>query len=87
MVLGGLQQKIFNLVLFTIIIIMTFYTILAVYQIRRIQGLLEESSDEQQASITGTANQIMVQTAEETLTHNTDLESYIADTFFGNVAG
>ena len=87
LVLGGLQQKIFNLVLFTIIIIMTFYTILAVFQIRRIQGLLEESSDEQQAVITGTANQVMLQTAEETLTHNTDLESYIADTFFGNVAG
>ena len=87
LVLGGLQQKICNLVLFPIIIIMTFYTILAVYEIRRIRGLLEDSSMEQEASITGTANQNMLQTAEETLTHNTDLESHIADTFFGNVAG
>ena len=87
LVIGGLQQKIFNLVLFTIIIIMTFYTIMGVYQIRHITGLLEESSEEQQAAITGTANEVMLQTAAETLTHNTDLESYIADSFFISVAG
>ena len=60
LIIGGLQQRIFNLVLFTIIIIMTFYTVLAVYQIRRIQDLLEESSEDQQAVITGTANQVML---------------------------
>ena len=87
LVIGGLQQKIFNLVLFTIIIIMTFYTVLALYQIRHIRGLLEESSSQQEKAITETAGQVMLRTAEETLTHNTDLESYIADSFFTSVAG
>ena len=86
-VLGGLQQKIFNLVLISILLIMAVSAAAGLYQVRSIQTLMARTAQEQKESISGIASQVMDQTASETLTHNTELESYIVDTLFTDIRG
>ena len=86
-VFGGLQQKIFNLVLFSILLIMIIVTAASFYETASTRDVLNEAAEEQKTAISGIASQVMDQTAQETLTHNTELESYIVDTLFTDIKG
>ena len=51
-VIGGIQQKVFNLVLVTILLMMAAYTVVVIYQADRLSALSSETNEQQKQSIT-----------------------------------
>ena len=81
-VFGGLQQKIFNLVLITIILIVAAYTIVINYQAKHLQALVTETSLKQEASIDEISTMTMDAVVNSSLNKTTELEAYIANEVF-----
>ena len=50
-VIGGIQQKIFNLVLVTVLLMMAAYTAVVIYQAGALGKLMEETNESQKQSI------------------------------------
>ncbi|MBR2560899.1 MAG: SpoIIE family protein phosphatase [Eubacterium sp.] len=86
-VLGGLQQKIFNLVLIAMILIVAAYTIVIVYQSKNLQNLVTDTSAKQQQAIEEISTQTMDAVVENSLGTSTELEAYIADSVFRELKG
>lgn len=83
--LGGLQQKIFNLVLFFIVVLVGVYVSASVVLQNRLTKTVEQTSVEQQASITAISEKTMEATVETSMTKTTALQAYIADDLFADV--
>ena len=83
--IGGLQQKIFNLMLLFIAALIAAYAAVAVYQQKNLKNVVQEASVEQQASITAVSEQTMETVLETSLTRTTALQAYIADDLFADV--
>ena len=86
LVIGGLQQKIFNLVLFSIILIVLAFMGVAVYQTRSLSSLFQKTSEEQKTAVTDSTTAIMEGVIDTTMTREAALEAYIADSMFREVA-
>lgn len=82
--IGGIQQKIFNLVLITIILIMASYSAVNFYQINRLSNIVNESGEEQRESITSISGQTMDAIMDSNLTQSTQMEAYIAGDIFSD---
>ena len=85
-VLGGLQQKIFNLVLITIILILAAYSAVLSYHTNNLIELVNSTSLEQEESIDEISTKAMETVIRESLGTTTELEAYIADEFFDDLA-
>ena len=83
--LGGLQQKIFNLMLIFIVAIIGAYAAVSVYQQKSLTGIVQEATGQQQASITAVSESTMEAVLEASLTQSTALQAYIADDLFADV--
>ncbi|MBR2652915.1 MAG: hypothetical protein IKD59_00030, partial [Lachnospiraceae bacterium] len=86
LVIGGLEQKIFNLVLFSIILIVLAFMGVAVYQTRSLSSLFQKTSEEQKTAVTDSTTAIMEGVIDTTMTREASLEAYIADSMFREVA-
>ena len=84
-VLGGLQQKIFNLVLITIILIVVAYTIVISYQTKNLSKIVAETGAQQEESIKEISTLTMDAVVQNNLGTTTELEAYIADELFENL--
>ena len=82
LVLGGLQHKIFNLALVTVLMVVAVYTAVAVYQASSLRALVTETSGKQAESIETISSQTMDAVASESLGRTTALEAVIADGAF-----
>ncbi len=82
---GGLQQKIFNLMLLFIVALIGAYVAVSVYQQRNLANVVQQASAEQQASITAVSEETMSAVLETTMAKSTALQAYIADDLFGDV--
>ncbi|MBQ9557500.1 MAG: SpoIIE family protein phosphatase [Clostridia bacterium] len=82
--LGGIQQKIFNLVIITIILMMAVYTAVIMYQVSELTDLVSDVSDSQKRSITEISEQTMTAVLDTNLTQSTRMEAYIAEDVFGD---
>ena len=82
--IGGIQQKIFNLVLITIILIIASYSGVILYQSKRLSDIVSESSVEQKESISSISEQTMKAILDNNLTQSTQLEAYIAGDVFSD---
>ena len=82
LVIGGLEQKIFNLVLFSIILIVLAFMGVAVYQTRSLSSLFQKTSEEQKTAVTDSTTAIMEGVIDATMTREASLEAYIADSMF-----
>ena len=82
---GGLQQKIFNLVLIFIIALVGVFVTVSVVQQKELTKVVESVSAEQQASITAVSEKTMEAMIENTMVRTTALQAYIADDLFGDV--
>ena len=82
---GGLQQKIFNMVLLFIIALVAVYVGISVYQQKNLTEVVETASREQQDSITQVSEKTMEATVSATLAKTTALQAYIADDLFSDV--
>ena len=80
--IGGIQQKIFNLVLITIILILAAFSAVSFYQTNKLTNIVEDSSTEQKESITSTSEQTMKAILDSNLTQSTQMEAYIAGDIF-----
>ena len=83
--IGGLQQKIFNLMLIFIVALIAAYAAVAVYQQRSLTSIVQASSAEQQASITAVSEETMAAVLNASMSKSTALQAYIADDLFSDV--
>ena len=83
--IGGLQQKIFNLMLIIIILLIVLYTTASSRQQRSLSELVQRTGVEQQASIAAVSEQTMDAVLESTMNQTTALQAYIADDIFSDV--
>ncbi|MCR4671873.1 MAG: SpoIIE family protein phosphatase [Lachnospiraceae bacterium] len=83
--IGGLQQKIFNLILIFILAVVGAYAAVSYYQQKSLFGIAEEASSEQQEAITDVSQSTMQAVLEASLTKSTALQAYIANDLFSDV--
>ncbi len=83
--IGGLQQKIFNLMLVFLIALVGSFAAVNVYQQRNLSGVVQTASEEQQRSISEVSETTMESVLETSMTSITELQSHIADDLFGEV--
>ena len=83
--IGGLQTKIFNLMLVFILALVGAYAVVAVWQQRSLSAVVQDSALRQQASIADVSEETMEAMLSAFLTQNTALQAYIADDLFGEV--
>ncbi len=82
--IGGIQQKIFNLVIITIVLMIAVYTAVIMHQVNGLTGLVRDASDSQKRSITDISEQTMSAVLNSNLTQSTQMEAYIAEDVFGD---
>ncbi len=83
--IGGLQQKIFNLVLIFILFLVGVFVLVNVYQQRNLSHIVEDANRDQQASITQVSEATMEAVLDASMTKTTALQAYIAGDLFGDV--
>ena len=83
-VIGGIQQKIFNLVLVTTLLMMAAYTTVIIYQSGRLHSLVEETNELQKQSITGISQRTMNGVLDASFAESTRMQARLADNFFAN---
>ena len=83
--IGGLEQKIFNLMLIFIAALVGAFVAVSVYQQKNLARVVEEAGLEQQASITAVSEATMEAVLEASLTKTTALQAYIASDLFADV--
>ena len=86
-VTGGIQQKIFNLVLIIILLMMAAYSAVIIYQIGHMEGLVTETNEKQKRSIAAVSQQTMDAVMASSMGQSTQLEAYIANDLFQDLAG
>ena len=84
--LGGIQQKIFNLVLIILVLVMAAYSVVIFHQMNAINSLVSEANDRQKASITGITENTMQAVISQTLSASTQMQAAIADRMFSDTA-
>ena len=82
--LGGIQQKVFNLVLITIALMVAAYTAVILYQSGSLTDLVEDTGKTQKDSITSISEQTMASVLGTNMTQSAQLEAYIAGDIFGD---
>lgn len=83
--IGGLQQKIFNLVQIFILALVGIYVAVFFWQQKNLTGIVEETGEKQQASIASVFEETMEAVLDASMSRNTALQAYIADDLFSNV--
>ena len=87
LVLGGLQQKILNLVLIATLVITIIFGVSAARQQRILSETVTESGAEQQTSISEISSQAVDAAVNASLSKTTALQAYIANDMFDDVRG
>ena len=83
--LGGLQQKIFNLMLIFIAALIGVYTAVSAFQQRNLSQIVQEANIRQQEAITEVSEGTMNAVLNNSMTRSTALQAYIADDLFSDV--
>ena len=83
--LGGLQQKIFNLVLVFILALIGIFGAVSAYQAKELSVVVNDASDEQQEAIKNVSGQTMHAVINESLTKINAMQAYMADDMFNDV--
>ncbi len=83
--IGGLQQKIFNLVLVFILLVLAVYAVMTGWFRNSLSRLVQESNAKQQGSITEVSEHTMESLLSISMSQSTALQGYIADDLFNDV--
>ena len=83
--LGGLQQKIFNLVLISILAVIAVFACVSVYQSKYLTKVVKNAENKQQKSITNVSQQTMDSVIDHSLVSSTAMQAYIANDVFSEV--
>ena len=84
--IGGIQQKIYNLVLYSVLLIIAAYTAVVLYQASHLGKLMTETNAEQMESISEISRGTMNSVLNSTMSSSTKMQAYIADDLFSDVA-
>ena len=82
--IGGLQQKIFNLMLIFIVALISAYIAVSVYQQQNLTNIVQQASEEQQTSIAAVSEETMNAVLDTSMSRTTALQAYIADDLFAH---
>ena len=85
-VIGGIQQKVFNLVLIVILLMMAAYTVVIIHQAGNIGSLVTETNERQKQSISEISRQTMDAVISQSMGSSTRTEAYIANDLFEDLA-
>ncbi|MCR4622842.1 MAG: SpoIIE family protein phosphatase [Clostridiales bacterium] len=83
--IGGLQQKIFNLALIIILLLVGTYVAMSAYQQSELSRVVQKAGSEQQASINDISAQTMAAVLDSSMARTNALQAYIADDLFSDV--
>ena len=83
--IGGLQQKILNLVLIFMLAMIGVFSAVSFYQSKKLSKTVKEARDEQQQAIETVSQDTMHQVINGTLVKTTALQAYIADDMFADL--
>ena len=86
-VIGGIENKIFNLVTITILMILLVFGTMIYIQTKKLSDLMEDTNAKQRESISGISSETMTQVIYGTLGETALMQGYIADNLFSGVAG
>ena len=82
MVIGGIESKVFNLILVTVLLMTAAYLIIYQYQTNVLKDLASESSARQQTAIEQSTDGIMYSVVEQSMSKTTELQAELADQMF-----
>ena len=85
LVIGGIENKIFNLVLITTILIVAVYSVVISHQAKNLHNLVTETNGKQKESISAISEMTMDSVVNNTLANDTLMKATIADTIFTDV--
>ena len=83
--LGGLQQKILNLILIFLLAIIAVFGAVSFYQSKTLGDVVSKASNEQQDSIEKVSSETMQQVIENSMVKTNALQAYIADDMFSEM--
>jgi sigma-B regulation protein RsbU (phosphoserine phosphatase) len=83
--IGGLQQKIFNLVLISILLLIGAYVAVTAWHSKNLANVVQEASGRQQDSIIMVSEQTMKSVVDSSMAKTTALQAYITDDLFADV--
>ncbi len=86
LVIGGIENKIFNLILISIILISLAFVAVSSYQRSLLSELTTETNERQQESISEITGSVMKQVVEKSMDRSTELEAAIANELFHGLA-
>ena len=86
LVIGGIQSKVFNLILLTVILLTAAFMAVSIYQSRTLTRLAAQSSLRQQESIGEITGQVMDAVVTQNLTRSNQTDAAIADAMFKGAA-
>ena len=84
--IGGIQQKIFNLILIILILVMAAYSVVIVHQMNTIGSLVTETNEKQKGSMTEITDRTMDAVVTQSLSSSTQMQAYIANEMFKGTA-
>ena len=82
LVIGGIENKILNLILFAVILITGAFLAVNAYHNRMLSNLAAESSRRQQSAITSISSQVMETVVDKSMSRSTQLEALLSDEMF-----
>ena len=82
--IGGIKQKIFNLVIITIVLVMTAYTAVIMYQSKALTKLVKDTNESQKRSIASISESTMRSVLDSNLTQTTQMQAYMDGDIFGD---
>ena len=83
--LGGLQQKIFTLVLLLLLTLICVFAAVSIYQSKKLSAVVNDANTEQQTAINNVSEQTMHQLVDKSLTKTNAMQAYIVDDMFSDV--
>ena len=84
-VIGGIQQKIFNLVLIILALVMAAYSVVILHQVSALSRTVSETNERQKESIRAISQETMDTVVTRSLGQSTGMEAYIADDLFSDL--
>ena len=85
-VLGGIQQKLFNLVLVTILLMIAAYTAVVLHQSGQLRRIVSQTNESQKGSISAVSRQTMDAVLNINMTQDAQTQAYIMQDYFEDAA-
>ena len=86
LVIGGIQQKVFNLVLITILLLVAAYTAVILYQTSSLKTLTGETNQRQKEAIAEISGTTMDAVVADSLVSKTEMAAMLADDLFAKLS-